>query len=374
MMFEHLVWVVLMWLFIAAILGFGLSWLIQEWRYAEARNLGQSLESESLQLKALQDELLEQLHRAETALLSANTKDHNSDYTQAQRFEALKIDLAKKQEEQAAKAQQLLELQTALAAKEQHALRDLSEIRQLQADLSQQRANYDALRHELNAVRGSLKDSEQSAETLRLNLLDTQKSLTLAEAKHLQQEAALNELSLQLVASNEENALLMENVRSLQNHIAERERQISDTLESLPAMPDATQEEREIAFLRQQLAEANVRVLELDQTTQQLQLALVSAKQEPRSSAALVQAPVQTHESAVMITDDELVSYRLAAQRLQELEDSLAKAVSQAQERKTEVAGLKSRIQDLEATVAQMWKQPQYQTVTELHASNETAA
>jgi len=374
MMVEHLVWVVLMWLFIAATLGFGLSWLIQEWRYAEARNLGQSLESESLQLKALQDELLEQLHRAETALLSANTKDHNSDYTQAQRFEALKIDLAKKQEEQAAKAQQLLELQTALAAKEQHALRDLSEIRQLQADLSQQHANYDALRHELNAVRGSLKDSEQSAETLRLNLLDTQKSLTLAEAKHLQQEAALNELSLQLVASNEENALLMENVRSLQNHIAERERQISDTLESLPAMPDATQEEREIAFLRQQLAEANVRVLELDQTTQQLQLALVSAKQEPRSSATPVQAPAQTHESAVMITDDELVSYRLAAQRLQELEDSLAKAVSQAQERKTEVAGLKSRIQDLEATVAQMWKQPQYQTVTELHASNETAA
>jgi predicted nucleic acid-binding Zn-ribbon protein len=166
----------------------------------------------------------------------------------------------------------------------------------------------------------------------------------------------------------------MENVRGLQNHIAEREREINDTLESLPAMPNATQEEREIAFLRQQLSEANVRVLELEQATQQLQLALVSAKQEPRATPPVPDSAVQVRDAAVMITDDELVSYRLAAQRLQELEDSLAKSVSQAQERKTEVAGLKSRIQDLEATVAQMWKQPQYQTHTDLQASNETAA
>lgn len=374
MMAEHLIWIVLMWLFLSSSVGFVLAWFIQHWRYSEARALGTNLEHEAAELKEVRDELFEQLQAAETALRSATTKDQTSEYSQTQRFEELKNALLKKQEEQAAKAYQMEALQIALNEKTQDANNALAEIKTLDADVSEQRARYASLRHELDGVQSTLKDSQHNVENLRRDLIDTQKTLTLAEAKHLQQEATINELTTQLAEADQENALLMENVRGLQNHIAEREREINDTLESLPAMPNATQEEREIAFLRQQLSEANVRVLELEQSTQQLQLALVSAKQEPRSQSVNPDTVTQAREDAVMITDDEWVSYRLAAQRLQELEDSLAKAVSQAQERKTEVAGLKSRIQDLEATVAQMWKQPQYQTHPDLQASNETAA
>jgi archaellum component FlaC len=371
MIAEHLVWVVLMWLFLASCLGFVVAWFIQHWRYSEARSLGIALESEAAELKEIQDELLEQLQRAETSLAAASFKDQSSEYSQAQRFEDLKTALAKKQDEQAAKNRQLESLQSALNAKSNDLVSAQEEMRRLSADIAQQQKNYNGLKQELNTVQASLKETQTSAENLRRDLIETQKTLTLADARHLQQLAAIDELTSKLAEADQENALLMENIRGLQNHIAEREREINDTLESLPAMPNATQEEREIAFLRQQLSEANVRVLELEQVTQQLQLSLVSARQEPRVQLA---APVQTSDAAVMITDDELVSYRLAAQRLQELEDSLAKAVSQAQERKTEVAGLKSRIQDLEATVAQMWKQPQYQTHTAFQASNETAA
>lgn len=374
MMAEHLIWIVLMWLFLSSSVGFVLAWFIQHWRYSEARALGANLEHEAAELKEVRDELFEQLQAAETALRSATTKDQTSEYSQTQRFEELKNALLKKQEEQAAKAYQMEALQIALNEKTQDANTALAEIKTLDADVSEQRARYASLRHELDGVQSTLKDSQHNFENLRRDLIDTQKTLTLAEAKHLQQEATINELTTQLAEADQENALLMENVRGLQNHIAEREREINDTLESLPAMPNATQEEREIAFLRQQLSEANVRVLELEQSTQQLQLALVSAKQEPRTQSVNPDTVTQAREDAVMITDDEWVSYRLAAQRLQELEDSLAKAVSQAQERKTEVAGLKSRIQDLEATVAQMWKQPQYQTHPDLQASNETAA
>ena len=373
MIAEHIVWVVLMWLFLSTCLGFVLAWFIQHWRYSEARALGAALEIESNELKNIQDELLDQLQRAETALNSANAKDQSTEYSQAQRFEELKSALAKKQEEQAAKVLQMEKLQVALNDKTRETDLALTEIQRLEMDLTDQRTSYAVLRRELNAVQSSLRESQQNVESYRGDLIDTQKTLTLAEAKHHQQEAEIAELTSKLSEANQENALLMENIRGLQDHIAEHEREINDTLESLPAMPNATQEEREIAFLRQQLSEANVRVLQLEQATQQLQLALVTAKREPRVSAT-AEASAQVREASVMITDDELVSYRLAAQRLQELEDSLAKAVSQAQERKTEVAGLKSRIQDLEATVAQMWKQPQYQTHVDLQASNETAA
>ena len=374
MITEHLVWVVLMWLFLSSGLGFVLAWFLQHWRYAEARALGVALELEAADLKDIQDELLEQLQSAEMALSSASTQDQNRDYSHDKRFEELKTIIAKKQEEQAAKARQMEMLQFALSDKTRDTELARNDIQKLEYDLSEQRTRFNTLHTELNGVQSSLKESQQTVETFRRDLIDTQKTLTLAEAKHLQQEAVIADMSNKLVESNQENTLLMENVRGLQNHIAEREREINDTLESLPAMPNATQEEREIAFLRQQLSEANVRVLELEQATQQLQLALVSAKQEPRATPPVPDSAVQVRDAAVMITDDELVSYRLAAQRLQELEDSLAKSVSQAQERKTEVAGLKSRIQDLEATVAQMWKQPQYQTHTDLQASNETAA
>jgi len=374
MIAEHLVWVVLMWLFLSAGLGFVLAWFIQHWRYAEARALGVALERETTELKDIQDELLEQLESAETALSSASAKNENKDYSHDKRFEELKSIIAKKQEEQASKARQMEMLQDALNDKTRDTDLALKDIQKLEFELSQQKASFNALRDELNGVQASLKESQQNVDTFRRDLIDTQKMLTLAEAKHLQQEAVIAEMSNKLSEANQENSLLMENVRGLQNHIAEREREINNTLESLPAMPNATQEEREIAFLRQQLSEANVRVLELEQATQHLQLALVSAKQEPRAAASVANQAAQVRDTAVMITDDELVSYRLAAQRLQELEDSLSKAVLQAQERKTEVAGLKSRIQDLEATVAQMWKQPQYQTHTDLQASNETAA
>jgi chromosome segregation ATPase len=374
MIAEHLVWVVLMWLFLSSGLGFVLAWFIQHWRYAEARALGVALERETTELKDIQDELLEQLESAETALSSASAKNENKDYSHDKRFEELKSIIAKKQEEQASKARQMEMLQDALNDKTRDTDLALKDIQKLEFELSQQKASFNALRDELNGVQASLKESQQNVDTFRRDLIDTQKMLTLAEAKHLQQEAVIAEMSNKLSEANQENSLLMENVRGLQNHIAEREREINNTLESLPAMPNATQEEREIAFLRQQLSEANVRVLELEQATQHLQLALVSAKQEPRAAASVSNQAAQVRDTAVMITDDELVSYRLAAQRLQELEDSLSKAVLQAQERKTEVAGLKSRIQDLEATVAQMWKQPQYQTHTDLQASNETAA
>ena len=69
--------------------------------------------------------------------------------------------------------------------------------------------------------------------------------------------------------------------------------------------------------------------------------------------------------------DDALVARRIAAQRLQELEDALERARRLAREHRAEVIGLKGRIQYLESRLTQLWAHQATATAADTPSSAE---
>jgi hypothetical protein len=196
------------------------------------------------------------------------------------------------------------------------------------------------------------------------DLADLQDQLADYDLRFAAQQARLKERDLNLAVRRE-----LEDEREIL--LDERGRLIEAQQELLAAdRSQADAAERELVLLRTQLGASSERCLELEQTINRMQLEAIAREQAHASAleaataqlAVAIPAPPQAvvadttagPETQAVDADGDLRE-RLARQRLQELEEGMARARSLAREHKIEVAGLKGRIHDLEDRLAQLW-------------------
>ncbi len=406
---ASLAWTVLAWLMAAAATGFVGAWWIQQWRMSAGRAAGADLERE---VAALRDRAKAMPAAAqepsviETSASHWKSQDEQNALAEAQAH--YQSALAEQQAEhrgilaevQARSAAALAEAQerceAALSeeqAKRQAALAEAQA--QHEAALAKERARQQA---EAQARQASALTEERAKRKAALAEAQSQHKANLAQerARHqaVLEEALTEALARQQTRHQEELQAL---AQLHQQALAELEalRQAARTADSgrneAQAEADLARlaaQERELSLLRAQLGGSSERVLELEQARNRLQLdalghgrqledlrsghaaalaglgeelqvARAQLAQRPQALAGTPQPAGGTSNQSV---EEAPLRARMEQQRLQQLEEGMARARRQAGEHRAEVAGLTGRIRDLEARLAQLWQQEHGQT------------
>lgn len=407
---ASLAWTVLAWLLAAAATGFVGAWWIQQWRMAAGRAAGADLERE---VAALRDRATTMPAAAnepsviETSASHWKSQDEQNALGEAQAHYQSAL-AAQQAEHRGILAELQARSEAALAeeqAKRQAALADT--LVQSAAALTEERAHGQAALADAEAKHVSALAEEQAKRLAALAEAQAQHEAVLAkeraqqqaEAQARQASALAEERAKRKAALARQQTRHQEELQALaqlhQQALAELEalRQAARTADSGRNEAEAdlarlAAQERELSLLRAQLGGSSERVLELEQALNRLQLdalghgrqledlrsghaaalarlgeelqvARAQLAQRPQALAGTPQPAGGTSNESV---EEAPLRARMEQQRLQQLEEGMARARRQAGEHRAEVAGLKGRIRDLEERLEQLWQQEHGQT------------
>ena len=299
------IWTFVAWLFSAAIVGFAAAWLIQTLRMREGKALAHSLEIDSVRLRAAQDQMRLSLDRERSARVASDAR--------------------------------LIEIQ-----------RELGQLRGQTADGL-------ARRNEAPRDTHLLEDAEQRLQQALAQLgLTTQRTAELerecrglrtALASHTDQQSALKQLQTTLAQEQAKLLAAQELISEERARLPDAHARLAEENTNLSRERAQLAEERdELAAARSQLAEERAH-------------REASASADPMEAAAPLLPAWNGEAPGTAQREDAELAQRMATQQLHELEEQVARGKRLAREHRAEVAGLKSRIKDLEERLNQLWAQ-----------------
>ena len=341
------IWTFVAWLFSAAIVGFAAAWLIQTLRMREGKALAHSLEIDSVRLRAAQDQMRLSLDRERSARVASDARLIEIQRELGQLRGQTADGLARRNE----------------APRDTHLLEDAEQrLQQALAQLGLTTQRTAELERECRGLRTALAshtDQQSALKQLQTTLAQEQAKLLAAQELISEERARLPDALAKLSEARAQLAQLDAKVaeaRSELSHahalLAEERTRLTDAHARLAEEnTNLSRERAQLAEERDGLAAARSQLAEERAHRE------ASASADPMEAAAPLLPAWNGEAPGTAQREDAELAQRMATQQLHELEEQVARGKRLAREHRAEVAGLKSRIKDLEERLNQLWAQ-----------------